>query len=76
MPVGQKTLRSPTAGVVSIVHKVAGDRVDEDEEVLVIECMKMEIPVPAVAGGTIAQLNVKVGDSVVEDQPLAVIETI
>jgi len=74
--VGQKTLRSPTAGVVSIVHKAAGDRIDEDEEVLVIECMKMEIPVTAVAGGTLAQLNVKVGDSVVEDQPLGVIETL
>ncbi len=71
----QKTLKSPTAGVVSVVHKAAGDSIDEDEEVLVIECMKMEIPVPAIAGGTIAQLHVKVGDSVVEDQALGVIET-
>ena len=71
----QKTLRSPTAGVVSIVHKSAGDRIDEDDEVLVIECMKMEIPVPASAAGTIAQLNVKAGDTVAEDQVLVVIDT-
>jgi biotin carboxyl carrier protein len=71
----QKTLRSPTAGVISVVHKAAGDAIDADEEILVIECMKMEIPLPAVTAGTIAQLNVKVGDSVVEDQPLVVIET-
>jgi acetyl-CoA carboxylase biotin carboxyl carrier protein len=71
----QKTLRSPTAGVISVVHKSAGETIEEDEEILVIECMKMEIPVPAAAAGTIAQLNVKVGDSVVEDQPLVVIQT-
>lgn len=71
----QKTLRSPTAGVISVVHKATGDAIEADEEILVIECMKMEIPLPAVASGTIAQLNVKVGDSVVEDQPLVVIET-
>ena len=71
----QKTLRSPTAGVISVVHKAAGAAIEADEEILVIECMKMEIPLPAVVAGTIAQLNVKVGDSVAEDQPLVVIET-
>lgn len=71
----QKTLRSPTAGVISVVHKASGDAIAEDEEILVIECMKMEIPLPAAAAGTLVQLNVKVGDSVVEDQPLVVIET-
>lgn len=70
-----KTLKSPTGGVVSIVHKAPGDSIDIDEEILVIECMKMEIPVAASDAGRLVQINVKVGEAVAEDQVIAVIET-
>jgi biotin carboxyl carrier protein len=39
-----------------------------------VECMKMEIPVAAEAAGRLVALHVKPGDSVSEDQILAVIE--
>jgi acetyl-CoA carboxylase biotin carboxyl carrier protein len=48
--------------------------VQEDEEVIIMDAMKMEIPVYAPAAGTIKEIKVKVGDSVNEGQVLAIIE--
>ena len=42
---------------------------------LVLESMKMEIPVEAPAAGTVAELLVREEDAVTEDQLLAVLET-
>jgi biotin carboxyl carrier protein len=51
-----------------------GDRLDEDDEVLVLEAMKMETVVYAPREGTVADIAVKVGDQVEEDDRLAVID--
>lgn len=69
-----RNVRSPTAGIVSIVHRNLGDAVGEGEEILFVECMKMEIPVAAEFAGRLVALHVKPGDPVSEDQILAVIE--
>jgi len=68
-------VKSPTAGVVTIVHKSPGETIALDEELLVIECMKMEIPIAAPATGRLSQITVKAGDAIVEDQVIAVIES-
>lgn len=73
MPV--RTVKSPTGGIVSIVHKSAGESVDLDEPILVIECMKMEIPIAASVGGRLLEVRVAPGDAVGEDQVVAVIES-
>ncbi len=44
------------AGSVWKIEKSVGDRVDEDEVILIIESMKMEIPVEAPCSGRLAEL--------------------
>lgn len=52
-----------------------GDRVEEDETILVMEAMKMEIEVVAPASGTLVEFKVAPGDAVDADDVVAVIET-
>ena len=56
------------------IERVVGDRVEEDDVIMVIESMKMEIPVEAPCAGTIAQICVSEGDAIEEGIVLAVIE--
>jgi acetyl-CoA carboxylase biotin carboxyl carrier protein len=65
------------AEMVANVWKVvaaAGDAVDEGDTLVILESMKMEIPVLAESGGTLAQLAVNEGDVVQEGDLIAVIE--
>lgn len=64
---------APLAGKVLSIAVAVGDAVDEDDEVLVIEAMKMETVVYAPTAGKVTALRVAVGDQVDEDDPLAVI---
>ncbi len=63
-----------TATVWKVVAEV-GAAVSAGEELLILESMKMEIPVAAPEAGTLAALNVNEGDSISEGDVLAVIET-
>jgi len=51
-----------------------GQRVEEDDTIMILESMKMEIPVLAPMAGTIKEILVKEGDVVQEGQTVAVIE--
>ena len=62
-----------TGNVWKIV-KAVGDSVAEGEELIILESMKMEIPVEAPCGGRIAEFRVREGESVEEGAVLAVIE--
>jgi acetyl-CoA carboxylase biotin carboxyl carrier protein len=65
------------AEMVANVWKVvasAGDQVDEGDTLVILESMKMEIPVLAESSGTVAQLAVNEGDVVQEGDLIAVIE--
>jgi len=62
------------AGDIWKISVEVGDTVEEDDEVFVLEALKMEIPVYAPCDGTIAAIKVKKGDSVEEDEVLAIIE--
>jgi acetyl-CoA carboxylase biotin carboxyl carrier protein len=66
---------APLAGKIIQLGLQVGTVVEEDDEVLVIEAMKMETPVFAPCGGTIKAVKVKVGDEVEEDDVLAVIDS-
>ena len=61
-------------GKVSAVNIKVGDKVEEDEEVLVIEAMKMETPIFVPCDGTVKEVLVKKGDEVEENDLLAIIE--
>jgi len=65
------------AEMVANVWKVvasAGDTVADGDTLVILESMKMEIPVLAEAAGTIARLEVAEGDVVQEGDLIAVID--
>lgn len=53
----------------------AGDKLIEDAPIVILESMKMEIPVPAPLDCTVREILVKEGDSVTEGDPVAHIES-
>jgi acetyl-CoA carboxylase biotin carboxyl carrier protein len=61
-------------GKVLKLEKNVGDHVEEDEVVIVMEAMKMEIPVVAPATGVLREVKVSAGQAVEADQVLAEIE--
>ncbi len=64
------------ADLVSSIHSVLvelGQQVELGDEVVILESMKMEIPVLAEAAGTITEISVVVGDVVREGDVLVVI---
>ncbi len=64
------------AEMVANVWKVVvsqGDNVDEGDTLVILESMKMEIPVVAEAAGTVQELRVNEGDVVQEGDVIAVI---
>ena len=65
------------AEMVANVWKVLvaqGDSVEDGDTLVILESMKMEIPVIAEASGTVAELRVNEGDVVQEGDIIAVIE--
>jgi acetyl-CoA carboxylase biotin carboxyl carrier protein len=72
--VSEQSVQSDIAGSVWKIEVKVGDRVNEDDTLMVLESMKMEIPVAAPCAGTVIALQVGEGDSVSEGQVLAVIE--
>lgn len=61
-------------GKVLKIEKQVGDRVEEGDVVIVMEAMKMEIPVVAPTGGVVKEIKVAPGQAVEAEQVLAVIE--
>ena len=61
-------------GKILKIEKQVGDHVEEDDVVMVMEAMKMEIPIVAPVGGTIKEIKVTPGQAVEAEQALAVIE--
>ncbi|RIL05536.1 MAG: acetyl-CoA carboxylase biotin carboxyl carrier protein subunit [Proteobacteria bacterium] len=61
-------------GNVWKIEKAVGDPVAEGETILILESMKMEIPVEAPCGGRVAEIRVAEGQSIEEGAVLAVIE--
>ena len=62
------------AGSVWKIERAVGDRVSQEDVILVIESMKMEIPVEAPCAGTLTEIRVAEGDAVEEGAILAVID--
>jgi acetyl-CoA carboxylase biotin carboxyl carrier protein len=69
----QKVL-SPLTGAVWKIEVQPGAEVAEGDVLMVLESMKMEIPVEAPHAGIVNELNVKEGEAVQEDQLLASLE--
>ncbi len=65
---------SPITGNVWKILKAAGDEVEEYETIMIMESMKMEIPVESPQDGKIKEIKVKEGISVIEEDVVALLE--
>ena len=63
-------IKAPMGGKVIKILVNPGDAVAEDDEVLVLEAMKMEMPIASEITGSVDEIKVKVGDTVEADQIL------
>ena len=61
-------------GTVWKIEVKVGDTVEEGDTVVILESMKMEMPVEAEDEGTVAKIVVEEGQSVSEGDPLVVLE--
>jgi len=67
-------IKSEVAGRVFSIPAALGASLASGDTILLIEVMKMEIPVTATLGGKLKSLLVKVDDVVAEEQVVAIIE--
>lgn len=67
-------VKAGAAGKVFKIEKAAGEQVKKGDAVVIIEAMKMEIPVVAPEDGTVAQIEVTVGDAVEAGAVLATLD--
>jgi acetyl-CoA carboxylase biotin carboxyl carrier protein len=63
----------PMNGKVIAINAEVGQAVEEDEELVVIEAMKMELPVVCTDAGTVKEIKAKVGESYQTGDVLVVI---
>lgn len=68
---GSIKVEAGAAGKVFKIEASAGQKVSRGDAVLIVEAMKMEIPVVAPEDGTVASIDVAVGDAVEAGQTLA-----
>ncbi len=67
-------IRSVVTGTVYQIEVTSGDRVKSGDDLVILESMKMEIPIVAEADSTIVEVRCNEGDSVIEEQVLLIIE--
>ncbi|MEH6476817.1 MAG: acetyl-CoA carboxylase biotin carboxyl carrier protein subunit [Sneathiella sp.] len=67
-------VKSEIAGKVWKIEAEIGQSLDEDDAIIILESMKMEIPVDAPEDGKLLEILVKEGDPVAEDQIIARLE--
>ncbi|WP_342512698.1 biotin/lipoyl-containing protein [Sporosarcina sp. FSL K6-1522] len=67
-------VKSTMAGTVFTVNVAEGEEVTAGQVVIVLESMKMEIPVEAEVAGKVTSINVQVSDFVNEEDVLLTIE--
>ena len=67
-------VRAELVGNLWKIVTEVGQQVEEDDTLMILESMKMEIPVTAPVSGTIKEIRVKEGEVVQEGQVVAVLE--
>ena len=67
-------VNAPMPGKICEIKVKPGDAVIEDQEVLVLEAMKMEMPILSTVSGTVKSVHCNAGDAVQGGDVLVVIE--
>ena len=67
-------VEAPITGTVFRIETSVGAQVEAGEVVLVIESMKMEMPIETPAGGRVSEIRVEQGQSIAEGDTLLVLE--
>ncbi len=73
IPGGEKSIEAPLPGIVLKILKNVGDRIEEDEVIMIVESMKMETEINAPSSGTISELPIKEGSQIVAGDTMVVI---
>ncbi|KGK85488.1 acetyl-CoA carboxylase [Desulfosporosinus sp. HMP52] len=68
------TIESPMAGKVFQILVKVGDAIAEDDEVIILEALKMENPIFAPEDGIVKEIVVKEGQQVADGDVLIVLE--
>jgi acetyl-CoA carboxylase biotin carboxyl carrier protein len=69
-----KQVTAPMAAIIVEIRVKPGDLVQEGMEIVLLESMKMQIPVLANSSGKVTQIHATPGDFVNEGQPIITIE--
>ena len=67
-------VKAHITGTVWKIEKKAGEPVSEGDTIIILESMKMEMPVEAPCGGTVREVKIKEGEPVDEGKTLAIID--
>nr|MBF0684115.1 acetyl-CoA carboxylase biotin carboxyl carrier protein subunit [Pseudomonas sp.] len=70
----ESSITSEVTGKVWKILAAAGSRVEQGDTVLIVESMKMEIPVEAHAAGIVDQILVNEGDDIAEGQKVVFLQ--
>ncbi|GGB31233.1 acetyl-CoA carboxylase biotin carboxyl carrier protein subunit [Virgibacillus dakarensis] len=67
-------VKASMAGSVWKITVNKGESVEEDQDIVILESMKMEIPIASEEAGTVKEIKVAEGDFVNEGDVIAIIE--
>jgi biotin carboxyl carrier protein len=70
----RETIEVPMPGKILSVRVKVGDTVNEDDEICILEAMKMENPIVAPVSGKVVEIKVAPNQMVETGQVVAVIE--
>lgn len=68
-------VESEVAGSVWKIEVAVGDKVTKGEVLIILESMKMEIPVESPAAGEVEEIRVRTEDQIAEEQVLCIIRS-
>ena len=74
VPEGMVAIEAPMQGTIVSIDVQEGNLVHKEQQLFVMEAMKMEHVIRAEVSGAVSQILVAVGDAVFEGHPLALIE--
>jgi len=67
-------IKASMAGSVWKIVAQEGEKVEADQDVVILESMKMEIPIAAEQAGTIKEIKISEGEFVNEGDVIAILE--